>query len=187
VHDDAASATGAPRWAVGWIPLDYLWQPNRTRAALAGLYRDQQHKSALFCAQAELAPAHATRRARAPRPARLLAPNLVGALVVELAPRFDDVQRGRCHFESAISLVQALAAVKAHWEARGALPERLDELVPDYLDALPRDCFDGQPLRYSRAAAVLSSIGDDLVPAEPGANAPPLLSYEREPALSVLF
>ena len=36
--------------------------------------------------------------------------------------------------------------------ARGALPEKLDELVPAFIDALPKDAFDGRPLRYRRNA-----------------------------------
>ena len=34
--------------------------------------------------------------------------------------------------------------------AGGALPEAASDLVPTYLDAVPEDPFDGQPLRYKR-------------------------------------
>jgi len=47
--------------------------------------------------------------------------------------------------------------------AQGRLPETLDELVPAYLDAVPIDPFDNQPLRYRllEKGFVVYSIGDD--------------------------
>jgi hypothetical protein len=56
----------------------------------------------------------------------------------------------------------ALAAAKFQAEER-ELPESLDELVPDYLLAVPFDPFDGKPLRMKRTARgiVVYSIGPD--------------------------
>ncbi len=44
----------------------------------------------------------------------------------------------------------------------GRLPETLGELVPEYLDDVPRDDFDGEPLRYDRDKKVVYSVGEDL-------------------------
>jgi hypothetical protein len=43
-------------------------------------------------------------------------------------------------------------------------PDRLDELAPDYVPSIPRDPFDGQPLRMKREikGLLLYSIGRDL-------------------------
>jgi len=48
--------------------------------------------------------------------------------------------------------------------ANGKLPEKLAELVPAYLDTVPKDPFDGQELRYKRLEKgyVVYSIGRDL-------------------------
>ena len=46
---------------------------------------------------------------------------------------------------------------------KGSLPEKLDDLVPAYLEAVPRDDFDGRPLRYSAAKKVIYSVGKNLV------------------------
>jgi hypothetical protein len=56
----------------------------------------------------------------------------------------------------------ALAAAKFQAEER-ELPESLDELVPDFLLAVPFDPFDGKPLRMKRTARgiVVYSIGPD--------------------------
>ena len=45
---------------------------------------------------------------------------------------------------------------------RGELPDTLDALVPEYLDAVPLDVYDGQKIRYSRARRRLWSPGSDL-------------------------
>ncbi len=46
---------------------------------------------------------------------------------------------------------------------RGRLPEKLDELVPEFLKAVPPDPFDGKPLRYRADAAGLTvyAVGED--------------------------
>lgn len=45
------------------------------------------------------------------------------------------------------------------------LPATLDELVPDFLDAVPIDPYDGQPVRYLSQAdsALLYCLGSDLI------------------------
>ncbi|MEQ2010341.1 MAG: hypothetical protein ABMA26_26440 [Limisphaerales bacterium] len=55
-------------------------------------------------------------------------------------------------------------ALERHWLRHRAYPERLDALVPEFLDRLPHDLFDGQPMRYRREGGqgfVLWSIGFD--------------------------
>ena len=45
---------------------------------------------------------------------------------------------------------QAALAVERFRLARGRPPESLAELVPDYLDGVPEDPYDGEPLRYGQ-------------------------------------
>jgi hypothetical protein len=49
--------------------------------------------------------------------------------------------------------------------AAGKLPDALVDLVPAYLDAVPKDPFDGNELRYKRLEVgfVVYSIGEDLI------------------------
>jgi hypothetical protein len=49
-----------------------------------------------------------------------------------------------------IYTAQTALAVERFRLAHGKLPEKLDELVPQFLPAVPQDPFDGQPLRYRR-------------------------------------
>jgi len=55
-------------------------------------------------------------------------------------------------------------AVEQYRLAFGRLPESLDKLVPEYVDTIPLDPFDGQPLRYRslERGFVVYSIGEDL-------------------------
>ena len=52
-------------------------------------------------------------------------------------------------------------AVERYRRTRGPLPETLSDLVPDFLDAVPQDPFDGEPLRYKRLEVgyVVYSVG----------------------------
>ena len=54
-------------------------------------------------------------------------------------------------------------AIQRYRFAAGALPGTLAELVPAYLDAVPKDPFDGNELRYNKRGAgfVVYSIGED--------------------------
>lgn len=56
-------------------------------------------------------------------------------------------------------------AIELYKRDTGALPESLDELVPDYLPSVPRDIADGQPIRYRQTgdgSYTLYSIGGDM-------------------------
>jgi hypothetical protein len=58
-----------------------------------------------------------------------------------------------------------VAVAATHYRIKhGKYAERLDDLVPQHLDRIPRDPFDGQPLRLKRdgKGLLLYSIGRDL-------------------------
>ncbi len=68
----------------------------------------------------------------------------------------------RYRSNSVLRMVRTLLALRAYHVDHDRLPDRLDALVPEYLDAVPRDPFDGEPLRYSAAERQLWSVGTDL-------------------------
>jgi hypothetical protein len=57
----------------------------------------------------------------------------------------------------------AALAIERYRLAKGDLPDKLDDIVPTYLNAIPQDPFDGKPLRYRKLARgyVVYSIGRD--------------------------
>jgi hypothetical protein len=54
-------------------------------------------------------------------------------------------------------------AIQRYRLATGKLPDNLTELIPTYLDAVPKDPFDGKDLRYKKLETgfVVYSIGED--------------------------
>jgi hypothetical protein len=62
-----------------------------------------------------------------------------------------------------LRLTKAAIASERFRLARGRLPENLNELVPQFLSAVPLDPFDDLPLRYHRLAKgyVIYSVGPD--------------------------
>ena len=62
-----------------------------------------------------------------------------------------------------VRTAQAALAVEHFRLVHGQLPENLNELVPQFLSAVPADPFGGQPLRYHRLGKgyVIYSIGSD--------------------------
>lgn len=84
---------------------------------------------------------------------KLLMPSLTGVLTA--------ATRGTASNETA----DAALAVEQYRRRYGKLPEQLDDLMPEFLQAVPDDAFDGQPLRYIVGADgyVVYSVGQDLI------------------------
>jgi len=81
----------------------------------------------------------------------VLLPGLMGV--------FRGEQEHMARLESARVALAALRFQRKH----GRLPETLDALVPDFLEAVPPDPFDGKPLRYRtrRDAFVVYAVGEN--------------------------
>lgn len=91
-------------------------------------------------------------------------PNCVGNIVVLAYGRcFDSVVKK--YFETCFWLdsVKSSIACELYRRKHGELPESLDVLVPDFLENVPNDPFDGKPLRYSKEKKIIYSVGENLV------------------------
>jgi hypothetical protein len=81
---------------------------------------------------------------------------------------------------------RVLLAIKAFEAASGRLPASLDELVPDHLEAVPLDPFDGKPLRWSAERKAIHSVGEDLADAGGSAEDDDQAVHDRaEPTLRI--
>jgi hypothetical protein len=80
-----------------------------------------------------------------------LAPALTRLPVLDL--------RARVH----LGLARTALAAERYRLATGRVPDRLEDLVPQYLDRVPTDLFDGRPIRYERLARgyVVYSVNED--------------------------
>ncbi len=94
------------------------------------------------------------------------------------------VQVAMYRSDSSVGATQILIALKCYTLEHGELPNTLNELVPEYFDAVPLDDFDGQPVRYSKEKGVLYSIGKDLVDS---GGADETASDADEPTIKIAF
>ena len=71
--------------------------------------------------------------------------------------------RTELHTDAAVQTLLVGLAAKRYQLAHGKLPEDLDDLAPEYLDAVPIDPCDGEPLRYRRSetGVRIYSVGPD--------------------------
>jgi len=65
-----------------------------------------------------------------------------------LCSSMDGVVSSDCKHKASLRAARTALAVERYRLAHDKLPGTLDELVPEFLDAPPKDPFDGKPLRY---------------------------------------
>ena len=64
--------------------------------------------------------------------------------------------------QTSVDLARVACALERYRLANGQFPETLDGLAPTFIDALPHDVINGQPLKYHRTPDgqfVLYSVG----------------------------
>ena len=80
--------------------------------------------------------------------------------------------------DTQLQATRIIFALRAYQLTHGNLPSDLKALVPEFLDAVPVDDFDGQPLRYSPDRNIVYSVGQNLKDdggndSRPGPSEPP--------------
>jgi hypothetical protein len=89
--------------------------------------------------------------------------NAIGEMIYRLLmPALRGVHPLKCQTNVQVAATRTLLALKAYKLDKGRLPETLEQLVPEYLDAVPIDDFDGKPVRYNAAKKIIYSVGKDL-------------------------
>jgi hypothetical protein len=67
----------------------------------------------------------------------------------------------KCRNDVCVGALRLLLATKAYQLDHGDLPEALADLIPDYMDAVPVDAYDGKPMCYSKEKKIVFSVGTD--------------------------
>jgi hypothetical protein len=94
----------------------------------------------------------------------LLTGNAVGEILVRLTlPAQERFIAKKCLENVNVAATQTTIALKCYQQKHGRLPERLDELVPEFLTSVTVDDYDGEPLRYSAEKKIIYSVGADLI------------------------
>lgn len=86
-------------------------------------------------------------------------------------PYLDQAHKKAAHHHAILRGMALFLAIKAYEKEHGVPPETLDQLVPDYLPAVPADPFGGAPFHYLRnnvpgvppEAWAVYSVGTDLI------------------------
>ncbi len=89
------------------------------------------------------------------------APNAAGGYEINYAVAYGALLNRRCLLYTEREVVRARLAYERYRAEHGEYPSEPVELVPQYLSSLPRDFFDGKPLRYSVPERVLYSVGEN--------------------------
>ncbi len=147
---DGCSHSHTPTWVpglVGWHRRNHAQTLNALTRALA-VEADPNNPHRFYT---EL------RRELEPRDSSY---HLSNVLLASLSRALDTTTRS----QAEVTCARVALAAERYRRATGDFPETLDRLVPDYLEELPHDPFDGQPLRYkvTDEHVVIYSVGENL-------------------------
>jgi hypothetical protein len=161
--DDAtrAAAIWPERLAIGalnLLPVSYRLQPNRTLAIMAGVRRGGPLPASVLLA---VDARRSSSWMKLLNPAwRLLGPNGLGEIYVIIqSERQNFIEGGARLAEGGARGTRLALALRLYEQEHGELPERLDALVPAWIEAVPADPYDGRLFRYHRARRLVYSIG----------------------------
>ena len=88
------------------------------------------------------------------------------SLALMTLPLAQSFGRDAARFQAHINQARIECALHRHFITNGTFPDTLENLVPDFLDAIPIDPMDQKPMRYLKMESggyMLYSIGWDLV------------------------
>lgn len=141
----------------------FYFKPNKTKSLFGDFVRSQIKDVDVPCGFRTVR--EIARLTPSSMPRWIITENLAGRILYDIAmPRYaTTVLETRCEEDFSVSATQMLLASRAYKMETGQYPASLDKLVPRYMDGVPDDPFDGKPLRYSREAKVIYSVGMDLV------------------------
>lgn len=92
------------------------------------------------------------------------------------------------HYSARVRLMIVLCAIARHrLEHDGALPSELADLVPTYLDHVPRDPFNGNPMAYDPVSGKIWCTGEDGKTDASSVADPEAASNLGPPGLEAIF
>ena len=90
----------------------------------------------------------------------MLGPNGLGEIYIIIqSERQKFIEGGARLAECGARGTRLALALRLYEQEHGELPERLDALVPVWIEAVPVDPYDGQSFRYHRVRRLVYSIG----------------------------
>jgi len=112
----------------------------------------------------------------------LVCRNMIGKMLQNLMmPAIAGALNRRCIADGNVAVAKVIIACHLFEREKGRRPQTLDELVPEYLPAVPLDPFDGKPFRYKPDDGILYSVGKSLRDLDGKAYAPDTTREQCEP------
>ena len=80
-----------------------------------------------------------------------------------ITPKFSNIAVTDCRTMARLDAARVALAVERYRLANGKLPESLNDLIPEFLESIPIDPFDGKPLKYKKLdlGFVVYSVDED--------------------------
>jgi len=139
--------------------FSYFYKPNQTKRIFAeGFRRKAEIAIEGRCGESWIEPLLPYSKSKL-----FFTENLIGkALHDIMMVSFGGVFQKRCLENFSVGGTQLLIALKAYQIENGRLPGTLGELIPEYISEVPKDPFDGNPIRFSSTKKIIYSVGPDL-------------------------
>lgn len=144
--------------------INYLYKPNQTQRMFAELFRNNIRNVDKYYSQMELyeiKPLAPRLRIKA-----IFIENYFGKVLYDIMTvSYEGVLTKKCQEDFSVISTQLLLAIRAYQIENGKIPTSLDELLPKYISEIPKDPFDGKPIRFSAEKKIIYSVGSDLIDA----------------------
>lgn len=161
---DLASLTGSSSFSTARVPTPLTFKKNRTILLFADAYRQMIEEVPLARSEAPNLALQDAEQYQRERWRYVLSGNTIGYILYGVAiPAVDGLLDRFAVLESAHALLRVQVALERYRQETGEFPPDLAALVPRFLDAIPVDRLDGQPLRYDPEAGVIYSVGLDYL------------------------
>lgn len=142
----------------------HLIQRNRTLRLIASFYRRMIANTDLAYNEMDRSDFGDQKRSPLHFLGLFLRPNPIGRILYRLlTPATQAILGKRCEVETEVSCIRVVAACLAYERDNGQLPDSLADLVPAYIDSVPRDPWNGKALQYLPDKAIVYAVGNDLI------------------------
>lgn len=155
--------SGVPAVLKGKRIGGYMYQPNKSKLTFATLYRDMISNASLPYGEINFYDVEDVLDLKGSKFKLITRPNGVGKILYGLLmPALDAIIERKCRVECSVAATHLVTTIMAYEKKNGKMPDKLDELVPDFITMVPMDPYDGKPFRYNASKRIVYSVGKDL-------------------------